>query len=76
MGGEHWKLYLKQCTLLSILPDERATPNDILEEQKCNDQFPQRWESPQGLADLGSAIGLAPQSLGLLGGLRDGMGVS
>ena len=23
------------------------------------------------LADLGSAIGLAPQSLGLLGGLRD-----
>ena len=42
----------------------------------CNDQFPQRWESPQGPADLGSAIGLAPQSLGLLGGLRDGMGVS
>ncbi len=42
----------------------------------CNDQFPQRQESPQGPADLGSAIGLAPQSPGLLGGLRDGMGVS
>ena len=46
------------------------------EPAQCNDQFPQRWESPQGLADLGSAIGLAPQSPGLLGGLRDGTGVS
>ena len=42
----------------------------------CNDQLPQRWESPQGPADLGSAIGLAPQSPGLLGGLKVGMGVS
>ena len=42
----------------------------------CNDWLPQRQESPQGLANLGSAIGLAPQSLGLLGCLRDGMGVS
>ena len=33
----------------------------------CNDRFPWRQESPQGLA---------PQSPGLLGGLRDGMGVS
>jgi len=42
MGGEHWKLYLKQCMLLSILPDERVTPNDILEEQKgktCANMF-------------------------------------
>src|SRR5258705_11797132 len=42
----------------------------------CNDRLPWRWESPQGPADLGSAIGLAPQSLGLLGCLKDGMGVS
>src|SRR6266436_1331443 len=42
----------------------------------CNNQFPWRQESPQGPADLGSAIGLAPQSPGLLGGLRDGTGVS
>jgi len=47
-----------------------------LDAGQCNNQFPWRQESPQGLADLGSAIGLAPQSLGLLGGLRDGMGVS
>ena len=31
----------------------------------CNNQFPWRQESPQGPADLGSAIGLAPQSPGL-----------
>ena len=37
----------------------------------CNDWLPQRQESPQGPADLGSAIGLAPQSPGLLGCLRD-----
>jgi len=42
----------------------------------CNDQLPWRWESPQGLANLGPAIGLAPQSLGLLGGLRDVTGMS
>ena len=42
----------------------------------CNDWLPQRQENPQGPADLGSAIGLAPQSLGLLGGLKGGMGVS
>ena len=49
---------------------------DVFSGSHCNDQFPWRWESPQGLADLGSAIGLAPQSPGLLGGLRDGTGVS
>ncbi len=42
----------------------------------CNDWLPQRWESPQGPAALGSAIGLAPQSPGLLGGLKGGTGVS
>src|SRR6266478_7037834 len=50
--------------------------NNVFAIELCNNQFPQRWESPQGLADLGSAIGLAPQSPGLLGGLRDGTGVS
>jgi len=34
MGGKHWSLYLKQCSLLGIVPDERATPKPILEEQK------------------------------------------
>jgi len=34
MGGEHWKLYLKQCTSLGISPDERVTPKSVLEEQK------------------------------------------
>ncbi len=34
MGGKHWRLYLKQWTLLDIAPDERATPKAILEEQR------------------------------------------
>jgi len=34
MGGEHWSVYLKQCVLLNIVPDERATPKAVLEEQK------------------------------------------
>ena len=55
---------------------EKRAGDRVLARIYCNDQFPQRQESPQGLADLGSAIGLAPQSPGLLGGLRDGMGVS
>ena len=42
----------------------------------CYDRFPQRRKGPSRPADLGSAIGLAPQSPGLLGGLRAGTGVS
>src|SRR5258708_1020710 len=54
----------------------KKASDQVLARIYCNDQFPWRQESPQGLADLGSAIGLAPQSPGLLGGLRDGTGVS
>ena len=41
MGGEHWKLYLKQCTSLDIRPDDRATPKAVLEEQK--EKFPNQF---------------------------------
>jgi len=54
----------------------KKASDQVLARIYCNDWLPQRWESPQGPADLGSAIGLAPQSLGLLGGLKGGMGVS
>src|SRR5258707_13772659 len=64
-------------TSQSSISSHPAFPDESIGTvETCNDQFPQRQESPQGLADLGSAIGLAPQSPGLLGGLRDGMGVS
>ena len=79
----HKKLFLLLRHLKSILGHQVACVYAI-EYWKCglphahicNDWFPWRQESPQGPADLGSAIGLAPQSLGLLGGLRDGTGVS
>src|SRR5260370_34914394 len=54
----------------------KKASDQVLARIYCNDQFPWRQESPQGPADLGSAIGLAPQSPGLLGGLRDGTGGS
>ena len=50
--------------------------SEMYSASSCNNQFPWRQKGPQGPADLGSAIGLAPQSPGLLGGLRDGTGVS
>src|SRR6266446_9616949 len=42
--------------------------DQVLARIYCYDWFPRRWKGPWGPADLGSAIGLAPQSPGLLGG--------
>src|SRR5258708_40168997 len=62
--------YLHVSTFYSVMDESEDG------DPYCNDQFRQRWESPQVPAALSSALGLAPQSLGLLGGLRDGTGVS
>src|SRR5258707_1737470 len=51
-----------------LSPAEQKELDDFLWENlvnTCNDWLPQRWESPQGPADLASAIGLALQSPGL-----------
>src|SRR5258705_9012539 len=50
---------------------EKMSGDQVLARIYCNDQLPWRQESPQGPADLGSAIGLAPQSPGLLGCCHD-----
>jgi len=71
----HWNIIEFNTSFINTFSNVMLPNMDVFCVH-CNNQLPWRQESPQGLADLGSAIGLAPQSLGLLGGLKGGTGVS